>query len=241
MNELNISDINFSYDGKHNVLNNINLCIKKGEVTVLAGPNGCGKTTLIKLIFDLLNIQEGDITINGMENTISDCKKQSMYLPGDNILPEFLTGVEYIGFMKRLYGFSESDKLLNDLIKYYSMEEHLNSLIESYSHGMKKKIQLIAAFFIQPDFLVIDETLNGIDIKSKEVSKVLVRKLAKKNKGVILCTHDLEFAEEVGERAILMYEGTICKDIVFKNIENKISLSRIFKDIINFEEISYEI
>ena len=116
----------------------------------------------------------------------------------------------------------------------------MDKLIESYSHGMVKKVELIAAFLIQPDIVVIDETLNGIDLEAKEVSKVLINKLKEKGKSVIVCTHDLDLAEEIGERAILLYKGKKYKEVNLEVQKSK-SLTEIFREIIDFREDYYEI
>ena len=178
--------------------------------------------------------------IDGINHSDACCKKNMIYLPGDNNIPEFLTGHEYVELMCRLYEFEGNTETLKRLSNYFSMDKYMGDLIESYSHGMKKKVQLICAFYIKPDFIVIDETLNGIDIKAKEVSKQLIKELAKQ-KTVLLCTHDLEFAEEIGDRAILMYEGHIYQDIHMDQIRGKTTLLNLFKEIINFEELAYEI
>ncbi|WP_333887896.1 ABC transporter ATP-binding protein [Clostridium sp.] len=239
--QLSISNLSFEYKKKIKVLNNISIALGKGELVVIAGPNGCGKTTLMKLIFDLLEIQEGKIKINGLDSKKIESKKDAMYLPSDNVLPDFLTGNEYVRLMCKMYDFQYDKTLLKKLIGYYSLEKHIDSLIESYSHGMVKKIQLIAAFLIQPNLIIIDETLNGIDLEAKEVSKILIKKIVKKGKTVLMCTHDLELAEEIGERAILMYKGEVHKDIIINDIKNKTNLTSIFKKIINFEDSAYEI
>ena len=163
-----------------------------------------------------------------------------MYLPSDNVLPDFLTGREYIDLMCRMYDNDQNEKILENLISYYSMDKDMDKLIESYSHGMVKKVELIAAFLIQPDIVVIDETLNGIDLEAKEVSKVLINKLKEKGKSVIVCTHDLDLAEEIGERAILLYKGKKYKEVNLEVQKSK-SLTEIFREIIDFREDYYEI
>lgn len=238
---LNINKVTFEYNKGKKVLKDINIDIGIRQLPVLVGPNGSGKTTLMKLIFDLLNIQEGDILIAGKNNKDIDSKKKAMYLPSDNLLPEFLTGREYINLMCDLYDYRCDYTLMYKLIEYYSMEEQVNNLIETYSHGMAKKIQLITAFLIQPELIVIDETLNGIDIEAKEVSKVLMKQLVNKGKTVLMCTHDLDFAKEVGSRVIIMHKGSIYKDVLIEELEENVSLTDILKNILSFEDNVYEI
>ncbi|MFQ7000494.1 MAG: ATP-binding cassette domain-containing protein [Clostridium sp.] len=238
---LKVNNISFSYDTKKKVLNDISFLLNKGEKLVIAGPNGSGKTTLIKLIFDLLQKQEGEIKVLGIDNTEIEAKTKMMYLPSDNILPDFLSGQEYVDLMLKMYDKEKDIGLLNKLVEYYSMTNYMDELIENYSHGMVKKIELISAFLIQPEVLIIDETLNGIDLEAKEVSKILIKKLVSKNKSVIICTHDLLLAEEVGDRAILIHKGNIYCDIDLNCGKNKGKLTEIFKEIIKFKEESYEI
>lgn len=238
---LTIEDISFSYDKNLKVLNKVNFSVKKGEILVIAGPNGSGKTTLIKLIFDLLEIQSGNIKINGINNTNIKAKKNILYLPSDNIVPEFLTGTEYIKIMCQMYDVNLDENLFEKLVNFYAMKNGINNLIESYSHGMIKKLQLITAFLIKPNIIIIDETLNGIDLEAKEISKILLKKLTKKGCTIIMCTHDLDLAEEIGERAILMSQGQIKKEVIIKDNKIKKTLNEIFKEIISFEEMEYEI
>lgn len=240
MGKIELNSVGYTYKVRHKVLQNINISIEKGKISVLLGPNGSGKTTMMKLIFDLLDLQEGSIKIDGMEHTETICKMKMIYLPGDTNLPEFLTGREYVNLLCNFYKFVGDTEILYRLIGYYSMEKVMDQLIETYSHGMKKKIQLIVAFYIQPEIIVIDETLNGIDLEAKEVTKELVRKISKK-KTILLCTHELEIASEIGERIILMYKGTIYQDTSITELLRYKTLSEYVKDMINFEEANYEI
>lgn len=237
---LNVDHITFSYKRGIDALSDVSFNIKSGEIVAIVGPNGSGKTTLIKLIFDLLALQNGSISILGQPHTNVAVKQNILYLPSDNILPDFLTGREYILFLHKLYDRTPDIDVINRLANYYSMTHCLDDLMEGYSHGMVKKAELIAAFAIKPQLIVIDETLNGIDIEAKEVTKVLVRKFTETNGTVIVCTHDLELAENLGERAVLLYKGKKHREILLKE-ETNVSLTEIFRKIIDFKEDSYVI
>lgn len=235
---LKMENLSFAYE-KTNVLEDINLEGNLGEILVIAGPNGSGKTTLIKLMFDLLKCKNGEILVKNESNCNIEAKNQMFYLSSENILPAFLSGDEYVRMMCRLYDVTVDEKRYERLVQYYAMEHRIQNLIENYSHGMVKKIQLITAFLLQRDITVVDETLNGIDIEAKEASKILLRKLAQKGKLVIICTHDLELAEQIGNRAILLYKGNIKSILDIKN-EN-VSLTEVFKQLTGFKESDYEI
>ena len=225
--------------GDKDILKGIDLNIPKGKIVGLLGPNGSGKTTLIKLMFDLLNRKNGEILVKNESSCNIAAKNQMFYLSSENILPAFLSGDEYVRMMCRLYDVTVDEKLYERLIQYYAMEHRIQNLIENYSHGMVKKIQLITAFLLQRDITVVDETLNGIDIEAKEASKILLRKLAEKGKLVMICTHDLELAEQIGDRAVLLYKGMM-KSILDMRKE-KVSLTEVFKQLVGFRESDYEI
>ena len=235
---LKIEKLSFAYE-KTNVLKDITFEGNLGEILVIAGPNGSGKTTLIKLMFDLLNRKKGEILVKNESSCNIAAKNQMFYLSSENILPAFLSGDEYVRMMCRLYDVTVDEKLYERLIQYYAMEHRIQNLIENYSHGMVKKIQLITAFLLQRDITVVDETLNGIDIEAKEASKILLRKLAEKGKLVMICTHDLELAEQIGDRAVLLYKGMM-KSILDMRKE-KVSLTEVFKQLVGFRESDYEI
>lgn len=164
-----------------------------------------------------------------------------MYLQSDNLLPVFLTGEEYIKLMCKMYEHRFEKSLYLQLVEYYEMKGITDHLMEEYSHGMMKKIQLISAFLIQPDIIIIDETLNGIDIKAKEISIILMKKMRKKGKLVLLCTHDLLLAEQIGNRVELINNGNIFAEITLPFEEEDKSLVSTFKEMIKFEESKYEL
>lgn len=237
---LEVKEVSFGYSSI-DVLKNVSFCGNAGEILVLAGPNGSGKTTLIKLIFDLLERDRGEIFINGKDNRKIISKRQIMYLQSDNLLPQFLTGSEYVRLMCQIYEKEFNEELYLQLVEYYEMEKNIDYLIEEYSHGMVKKIQLITAFLIQTDIIIIDETLNGIDIKAKEISIVLMKKIVEKRKLVLLCTHDLLLAEQIGNRVELINDGNVFAEVELPFLDESTSLVSVFKNMIGFEESRYEL
>lgn len=240
-NILEIQKVSFGYNNKVNVLKDISFTGRAGEILVMAGPNGSGKTTLIKLIFDLLERKTGSITVFGEDNRSISAKKKILYLQSDNELPLFLTGDEFVKLWCGMYEVPVDPALYAQLLQYYEMEESVHVLIERYSFGMIKKIQLIAAFLIQAEITIIDETLNGIDIKGREVSLVLMRRLVQKGKLVLFCTHDLLLAERIGDRAELINDGKVFAEVDLPFTEKGRSLVQVFKEMIGFEESNYEL
>ncbi|MBM7717362.1 ABC transporter ATP-binding protein [Siminovitchia sp. FSL H7-0308] len=239
---LNVQNIVYFYDKKNTVLNNVSFNLNKGELLTIAGPNGSGKTTLIKLIVDLLKIQEGSIFINKSFHDNPSVKKEIIYLSSEDFLPDFLTGKEYIEMICDFYDTPLDKEKLFRLVDYYSLDSKLDQLIENYSHGMRKKIQLVSAFMINNKIIIIDETLNGIDVEAKEATKLLFEQYKRRGGSIIMCTHDLELVEEIGYRVLLINNGVIYIDDLIENIlKTGSNLTNVFKELIDYEGMKNEI
>lgn len=239
---LEIKNLDYSYDSKHKVLDSLSFKIVKGDFLTIAGSNGSGKTTLIKLITDLIKIQKGKIYFDGKSHEDAIVKKRIVYLSSEDYLPEFLTGLEYIKLLCKMYEVDVDQKKMQRLAKYYSLSTKLDSLIEGYSHGMKKKIQLLTAFLIDAPLLIIDETLNGIDIEAKEATKLLMENYQSRGGAIIFCTHDLELVEEIGLRVLFLNKGELIIDsTVSEIITNNATLTGAFKKFINYGDMKNEI
>lgn len=236
---LSIQKIHHSYDKEQSIFNDINLEIKRGEFVAIAGPNGSGKTTLIKLVCNLLKLQKGSITFNGISHTSLSVQLKTVYLPSDDYIPEFLTGREYIMLMSKLYKKDIDEQNLRVISSHLSMNKKLSEMVESYSHGMKKKLQLINALLLNPPLMIIDETLNGIDVEAKEIIKILLNEYTKNGGTIIICSHDLELMQEISNRVILLYKGEVYLDDFVSNLTR--SLSDSFKDLMNLEGVKNEI
>jgi ABC-2 type transport system ATP-binding protein len=169
-------------------------------------------------------------------------KGNIVYLSSEDYLPEFLTGLEYIKLLCKMYEVDVDHKKMQRLAKYYSLSTKLDSLIEGYSHGMKKKIQLLTAFLIDAPLLIIDETLNGIDIEAKEATKLLMENYQSRGGAIIFCTHDLELVEEIGLRVLFLNKGELIIDsTVSEIITNNATLTGAFKKFINYGDMKNEI
>lgn len=238
-NMLTVANVHFSYE-KTPILKGVSTSLATHEIIGLVGPNGSGKTTLIRAITNILEPSFGEIKINHKLNTLPQVQKEVMYLSSDDVLPEFLTGQEYLLLLLSLYKKNNNELLLSKLLNYYSMDHLFYKLIESYSHGTKKKLQLICAFIIQPNLLIIDETLNGIDIEAREITKRLLTKLLEKHTAIFLCTHDFSLVEELKSRAILIHNGEIYYDSN-EYLNNHQNLREIFYDMIKTGDIDYDL
>ncbi|PRB40063.1 ABC transporter ATP-binding protein [Arthrobacter sp. MYb23] len=206
---LTVDHIDYAYNFQKQVLHDVSLSISGNRIMGLIGPNGSGKSTLIKVILDLLQMQGGSVHINGHRNSSRSAKMSAMYLSSNDYLPEFLTGEEYLRFLHGLYTEPLDLKVLGHHFDRYSMSGRHRDLIEDYSHGMRKKLQLIAAFMLERRLTVIDETLNGVDIESVKIFEKDVRNLASDGRSVLLCSHDFNVLENVADDIAVLIHGAL--------------------------------
>jgi ABC-2 type transport system ATP-binding protein len=209
---LRVEGVSFSYYRDVMALRNVSLRVDQGEIVGLIGANGSGKSTLIKSVFDLLQIKSGDIRICGRGHREVEARRSALFLPSEDYLPEFLTGREYLRLVLRLYGEMLPDAELAEYFDRFSMRGRSTDLIEDYSHGMRKKVQLIAALLLRRPFTAIDETLNGIDLEALYLCEKYLQQMRDAGSSVLLCTHDFELLQRIANRVVLMAYGEVILD-----------------------------
>ena len=167
---IEIKNVSKAYKKGIKVVNNLSLTIKDGEIFGFLGPNGAGKTTTIKMITGILEIDSGKILIDGKDisKDAINAKKRFGFVPDNPDMFLKLKGIEYLNFIGDIYDISidERKERINKLAKEFEMQEVLNNKIESYSHGMRQKIVIMSALLHQPQNLILDEPLTGLDPKS---------------------------------------------------------------------------
>ena len=167
---IKIKNITKAYRKNSNVIENINLTINDGEIFGFIGPNGAGKTTTIKMITGILNIEKGDILIDGksIKTKSLEAKKRIGFVPDDPNIFLRLTGLEYLTFIADIYEVPEKERIsrIKELTKQFDMFDYLEDRIESYSHGMRQKIVIIGVLIHNPKNWILDEPLTGLDPKS---------------------------------------------------------------------------
>jgi len=215
---LQVKNVKYSYDGSVNVLDDVSFTIGEGTIVGLIGPNGSGKSTLIKNIFDLLRLQSGSISVDVHEHASAAARSKAMYLASNDYLPEFLSAREYITLLGKLYHLEVDHSKAIDLCRRFSMEGRYDDLIADYSHGMRKKIQLISALLMRRPLTVIDETLNGIDLEALHLSEQEFRRLRDEGLSILLCTHDFALLERLADRIIFLDLGDMVLDDLTDNL-----------------------
>lgn len=212
---VNINSFKFKYSNKY-ILNNINIKVSKGKCLGLLGRNGSGKTTLINCILGELK-GEGDIEVLGEKPNIYSRKfKQYLGVVLDNdILIDYLTLNEYLLYVGRLFEISEDelDCRIEYWIKTFELQNHANRILKYFSHGMRKKVQIISALIHEPKLLIIDEPTNGLDIEMIYILKNVIKRLKDTGLTIFVSTHIISFVEDVCDEVIIINNGTIREKI----------------------------
>lgn len=218
MSRLEVDNVSYSYDGVINVLADVSFSMDEGEIVGLIGPNGSGKSTLIKNVFDLLRLQSGKIRVDGHDHSSAAAKTLGMYLASNDYLPEFLSAREYITLLGRMYNLDVDHAAAQELFRRFSMAGRYDHLIGDYSHGMRKKTQLISAFLMRRPLTIIDETLNGIDLEALYLCEKEFRRLRDDGVSILLCTHDFAVLERIADRIVFLDLGQLVFDDITASV-----------------------
>jgi ABC-2 type transport system ATP-binding protein len=199
--------------GDFEVLRGIDLEVQRGELFGFLGPNGAGKTTTIRILAGLLLPSKGTVEVAGFDvvRRPQEVKRRVGYVPDRAFLYPKLTAREFLEFVGHLYQLDAArvERVATGLLERFELAEWIDELIESYSHGMRQKLALTAALIHEPEIVVIDEPMVGLDPRSARVLKTLLRELVGDGRTVFLSTHTLEVAEELCSRVAIVLKGAV--------------------------------
>jgi ABC-2 type transport system ATP-binding protein len=202
--------------GLQEAVKNLNLQIEKGELFGFLGPNGAGKTTTIKMIVGLMNPTSGRIKISGkyVDENPEAVKQITGYIPDTPFLYEYLTGREFLYFTGHIYKMEEKElrKRIDHYERLFEMTEWIDLPANEYSHGMKQRIVISSCLIHNPELIVIDEPMVGLDPKSARIVKNILVSLTKAGVTVFLSTHTLSVAEEICTRIGMINKGRLIVD-----------------------------
>jgi len=210
--------------GNFTAVNNLSINVDAGELFGFLGPNGAGKTTTIKMIVGLYTPTSGEIFIDNF-NTKTDRIKINQitsYIPDQPFVYDKLTGKEYLYFCGGLYNMSKKNikNKIDELVEVLKIEDWLNKRTEFYSQGMRQRIVIASAFLNEPEFLVIDEPMIGLDPQSAFIVKQVLIQKAKEGKTIFMSTHSLHIVEEICSRVGIINKGGLIYDSPIENLKN---------------------
>ena len=201
---LKVRDLKKSY-GDHAVLKGVSYDIEQGKIVGLLGPNGCGKTSMIKSIVGLINDYEGKILINGKEPGV-ESKKIIAYLPEKNYLPNWMTPKSAIKYMADFYDNFDMQKALDMAARF---ELPMKQKIKTMSKGQQEKLQLLLVMSRKADLYILDEPLGGVDLVSREFILDTIMKNLAENSTILLSTHLIYDIEKVLDRVLMVKDGKL--------------------------------
>ena len=216
-------------------IKNITFDVNDGEIFAFIGHNGAGKTTLIKSIVGIHSFDEGDILINGKSIKVDPvaCKKEMAFVPDNPELYEQMKAIDFIDFICDMYEVPQDirEKNIRKYAKLFEMEDKLNDTIDSFSHGMKQKIALIAALAHDPKVLIMDEPFVGLDPKAVFDVKEIMNEMIKEGKIIFFSTHILDVAEKLCSRVGIIKKGELVKVGSMEEIKGDESLEKVFLEL----------
>jgi ABC-2 type transport system ATP-binding protein len=199
--------------GDVHAVDGLSFTIQPGEIFGLLGPNGAGKTTTVKLILGLLEPDQGQIAVFNMHPNKDEIaiKQRIGYVSEEPLIYKSITPKELFNFISSIRQLSskETTTKLRKYLESFEAEQYYEKLIATLSRGNKQKMQVIAALIHEPDLLIMDEPLTGLDAKSAKVLKELLELHTEKGGSVIFSTHILEVAEEVCDRICIINQGKV--------------------------------
>src|SRR5690554_454610 len=234
-----VNNLKKTYDGKKYVVDNVNLEIENGQIFAFVGHNGAGKTTTIKSIVGILDFEQGEISLNGLnlKDDETTFKKQIAYIPDNPNLYENLTGIAYLNFISDIYDLNKAE-VKEDILKYaddFEIRGRLSDQIKSYSHGMKQKLALISAFIRKPKLLILDEPFVGLDPSAAFKTKEMMKNLTRSGSIIFFSTHILEDAEKLCDRVAIIKDGKIVVEGKMNEVKGDKSLENVFLELLDNE------
>lgn len=221
-------------------VNNLSLDIAPGKICAFIGHNGAGKTTTLKAAVGILSFDSGNIFINGI-SVLDDpmyCKKNIAYIPDNPDLYDFLTGIGYLNFVCDVFGVDKAsrEEKIGALADRFELTAELGGLIGEYSHGMKQKLAIIAAWLHSPKLILMDEPFVGLDPKASFALKEMMREHCANGGSIFFSTHVLDVAQKLCDEVAIIRNGTLVASGDMEKVRGNESLEDIFLELLREED-----
>ncbi len=221
--------------GETKAVDDLSLHIQPGEIYGFIGHNGAGKTTTLKSVAGILQFDEGTITVNGhsvLEDPLA-AKKDLAYIPDNPDLYDFMSGIKILNFIADVYGVPAAvrQERIRKYADIFELTDHLAQPVSSYSHGMKQKLALIAAWTHAPKLIIMDEPFVGLDPKASHSLKEMMREHCDQGGAIFFSTHVLEVAEKLCDKVAIIKQGRLIRTGTMEEVKGDVSLEEVFLEL----------
>ena len=231
---LHINNLTKSY-GEKKAVDDLSLHIAPGEIYGFIGHNGAGKTTTLKAAVGILQFDAGEITIGGhsIKTEPLACKQLLAYIPDNPDLYDFMSGIQYLNFIADVFGISAAERWarIEPYADAFELTGDLAQPISAYSHGMKQKLAIIAAWIHDPKLVIMDEPFVGLDPKAAHLLKGMMRELCDVGGAIFFSTHVLEVAEKLCDKVAIIKGGRLIRSGTMEEVKGDDSLEDVFLEL----------
>ena len=221
--------------GDKKAVDDLSLHIQAGEIYGFIGHNGAGKTTTLKAAVGILPFDEGNITINGrsIQTEPLACKRLLAYIPDNPDLYDFMSGIQYLNFIADVFGIPAAERWarIEPYADAFELTGDLAQPISAYSHGMKQKLAIIAAWIHDPKLIIMDEPFVGLDPKAAHLLKGMMRELCDVGGAIFFSTHVLEVAEKLCDKVAIIKGGRLIRSGTMEEVKGDDSLEDVFLEL----------
>ena len=231
---LDIQHLTKTY-GEKKAVDDLTLHIAPGEIYGFIGHNGAGKTTTLKSVVGILQFDQGEITIGGksIKTDPLACKRLLAYIPDNPDLYDYMTGIKYLNFIADVFGVDAQTR--QERIRTYAdafeLTGDLAQPIAAYSHGMKQKLSIIAAWLHDPKVIIMDEPFVGLDPKAAHLLKGMMREVCDNGGAIFFSTHVLEVAEKLCDKVAIIKGGRLIRSGTMEEVKGDDSLEEVFLEL----------
>ena len=231
---LNIQHFTKTY-GEKRAVDDLSLHIAPGEIYGFIGHNGAGKTTTLKAAVGILQFDAGEITIGGhsIQTEPLACKQLLAYIPDNPDLYDFMSGIQYLNFIADVFGIPAAERWarIEPYADAFELTGDLGQPISAYSHGMKQKLAIIAAWIHDPKLIIMDEPFVGLDPKAAHLLKGMMRELCDVGGAIFFSTHVLEVAEKLCDKVAIIKGGQLIRSGTREEVKGDDSLEDVFLEL----------
>lgn len=231
---LNIQHFTKTY-GEKRAVDDLSLHIAPGEIYGFIGHNGAGKTTTLKAAVGILQFDAGEITIGGhsIQTEPLACKRLLAYIPDNPDLYDFMSGIQYLNFIADVFGIPAAERWarIEPYADAFELTGDLGQPISAYSHGMKQKLAIIAAWIHDPKLIIMDEPFVGLDPKAAHLLKGMMRELCDVGGAIFFSTHVLEVTEKLCDKVAIIKGGRLIRSGTMEEVKGDDSLEDVFLEL----------